>query len=378
MTDQSEQSAESLPDNPTIDATSLFNAALKADEEGKWGNDGALDADALEIVKGAKEVTPGNRAPDESGEQQETKDKAEPSAEQPQEHTGHPKGPQRDPVTGKFLPKDAKVEAKPAETPEQKPETPYSKAKKEEERQKSLLANFEKEKQQFRAEIEAEKQRLASEKAEIERFKQIPRSKDGSPHKFTATQYTEAADDFYGRAKQAFDNGDIDQGKQLLAQAESLSKSGAEVAQFEQQQAQQQSYKQHESIWNQNAAYAVQQDPSLKDPENPVTKEVMAILDPKTPSGREWAPFLRGIPNGFGVAAQIMKWKVAAVENSALSEKLKSTEAELEKARARIGIRPAPSAGMPSAKTPDNMSPDEFKRWLQHEAAEQDRMPAFG
>jgi hypothetical protein len=387
MTDQSEHSAEStLPENPTIDATELFNAALKADQEGGWGNDGAFDADALKIAEGAKEVPSGNRAPDESGPVETQKaDKAESSAEQPQEHTGHPEGAKKpgkpvidalgrehDPVTGRLLPKkqDAQ-EAKPAETP-------YSKAKKEEERQKSVLSGFQKQKDEWEAKAAQRESEIARREQEVERFKQVPRRPDGSPHEFNSQQYTKAADDFYGRAKKALSEGDVEQSNQLLAKAEQCSQAAEQVAAAEQQQAREQSQKQYVSVWRQNMDYTLQQDPELRNPENPVAKEINAMLDTNTPEGKVWAPFFEGIPNGFGVLAQVMKWKVAAVENSALSEKLKNTEAELEKARARIGIRPAPSAGMPQPTTFDNMSDAQRRQALMEHAREEDRMPAFG
>jgi hypothetical protein len=384
MTDQSEQSAESLPDNPTLDATSLFNAAMKADEEGKWGNDGALDADALEIVKGAKEVPSGNRAPDESGEA-ETKqaDKAEPSAE---EKTGHTEGPrpqkpvidslgrEHDPVTGRLLPKKQEAqETKPAETPEEKPETPYSKAKKEEERQKGVLAGFEKRKQETEAQFQQREAEIARREAQLAKQTAIPRRPDGSPHEFSSKQYEKAADDFYGRAKAALAQGDIEKSNEYLAQAEVCSQSAGQVAQFEQQAAQEQNAKQYQSVWMQNRDYAVQQNPELQDPENPVRKEVDQLFQDK-----DWKPVLLGIPNGFGVAAQIMKWKVEATERSALLKENQQLKQERDEARARIGIRPAPSAGMPQPTTFDNMSDAQRRQALMEHAREEDRMPAFG
>src|SRR5947209_11739374 len=75
----------------------------------------------------------------------------EPAVPDPQD-----KGRERDPVTGKFLKKPVEVEklkdesVKPADG---KVDSEYEKAKKEETRQKSLLANFEAEKKQAREEL---------------------------------------------------------------------------------------------------------------------------------------------------------------------------------------------------------------------------------
>lgn len=360
MIEQSDNTAELSQENPTIDATTLFNAALKADQEGIWGDNGAQqDADEAEIVRKAAPATEGDRAPSEKSGEADVKDKAEPSAEQESKLETR----ERD-EKGRFKPKATELdEGEP-------PDTKYAKAKKEEERQKSLLANFEKEKAEHRAWLEAEKQRIAQEKAQIEQFKQIPRTPDGQPYEFNSKQYAKAADDFYARAKAAMQQGDYDKAAQDLAQAEQCDQAAERVFKAEQQVAQQKAVQQHWGVWQANMDAMLQKEPALADPENPVSKEIDKLLANE--------PLLEQIPNGFGVAAHIAKLTVQAGEASALSEKVKALEAENADLRRRTGIRPATVAGgIPPAKTTDTMSDRELRSWLIQQSAEADRMPAF-
>lgn len=364
MTEQSDNTAELSQENPTIDATSLFNMALKADQEGVWGDDGAQqDVDTAEIVQKAEPAATGDRAPAEKSGEAQVKDKAEPSAEQKQQLETR----ERD-EKGRFKAREAQEP-----TQAQPDKSKYAQAKdneKEVERQKHLLADFEKEKAEHRAWLESEKQRIAKERAEIEQFKQIPRTPDGQPYEFNSKQYAKAADDFYARAKAAIKEGDYDKAAQDLAQAEQCDQAAERVWKAEQQVSQKRALDQHWATWQANMDAALQKDPELRDPDNPVAKEIDKLL------GSE--PLLEQIPNGFGVAAHIAKLTVQAGEASALSEKVKALEAENADLRRRTGIRPATvSGGIPPAKTPDTMSQSELRNWLITQSAEADRMPAF-
>lgn len=358
MTEQSDNTAQAVPqENSTIDATTLFNAALKADQEGIWGDSGAQQDSEMDSE------TTGSRAPAETSGQAQEKDKAELSAEQAQPEKVDT-GPPRD-DKGRFKAREAEEP-----TQAQPEDSKYAKAKKEEERQKSLLSNFEKEKAEHRAWLEQEKARIAQEKAQIEQFKQVPRDQSGQPYEFNSKQYAKAADDFYARGKQALQSGDPEAAAQAFAQAEQCDLAAQRVAQAEAQMGQQRAVQQHWATWQANMDALLKQDPTLTDPENPVSKEIDKLLANE--------PLLEQIPNGFGVAAHIAKLTVQAAEASALSEKNKQLEAENADLRRRTGIRPAGvSGGIPPAKTTDDMNDKELRSWLINKSREMDQMPAF-
>src|SRR4030095_12354345 len=121
----------------------------------------------------------------------------------------------RDPESGQFVKKaeepapQAEEIAGKAEVPREKPEdSTYEKAKREKERQKSLLAGFDEEKARTRAqfaaekaEIEREKQRIEEEKLKIraQRNGQRPVDENGDPI-YSSYELRELARDYRRRA----------------------------------------------------------------------------------------------------------------------------------------------------------------------------------
>lgn len=344
MTETSETTAE-VSSSPTITGPELLEAAHQADNEGYQDEPSAQQ-------ESVQTESSGDRAPEASGEAEVDKSTnlAEPSAEQRA----------RD-EKGRFLPKSEQETA--PETPQ---ESKYAKAKAEGERQKSLLANFEQEKQQHRAWLESEKQRLAQEKAQIEKFKAIPRSQDGRPYDFNAKQYADAADDFYGRGMKALQDGDPEAARDSFQKAQEAAMASQNVWQAEQQMQQEHFTKQHYAAWNQDMERTLQQDPSLfynKDNPTPMNTAISQFLEWRA-RPNDSRPLLEMIPNGFSIATELARMKVAADESSARLERATKAEAELENERKRTGIRPSPSTGMPPAKTLDNMTDNEQRSFL--------------
>ena len=348
--------AEGATDQRAIDGAELLRAAELMDQQNPYDDPDVQDTSSAQ-QKPSKEEPSEDRASDASGSK-DKQDKAEPSAEQKQEpDTGEVLRDEK----GRFKAKEQDA-PEPAQTQE---ESKYSKAKKEEERQRNLLSNFEKDKQEFRAEQERIRQELEQQRAEIAKFRQIPRQTDGTPYEFNSKQYGKAADDLYAQARKLMQDGDIEQAQQKLQQAEQCSITAENVWKAEQQYAQDQQQGQLLQSWNASRDAYIAQNPDTQWNEQaptPLNLEIASILDAK---GNE---FLHYLPHGFSIAAQVAKWKLGDAERSALSEKLHAAEVEVARLNSKLGLKPAPSSPAPSAKGPNDMSREDFGHWLQEQA----------
>ena len=379
----SDQTAESPVESPTIDRAELLNLAQQGDQEGVYGtDDSAQDADAARIVSMAKDVPAGDRAPAEServaADKQHT---AESSAEKDELDTGPPRDEK-----GRFK---AREDNEPAEQPaEQKSRYAQAKDKdKETQRQERVLQGFQQRKEQWEAQAAQREAALAQREQAIAQWNQVPRQANGQPFEFNSQQYARAAEDFYGRGKQAeaaarkaVAEGDTDAANRALeeanknfAMAERSSQAAEQVYAAEYQQSQQAAVNQHYAHWANNMEYACQQHPewdNRRNPDSPIVKEIERLLRTE--------PLLEQLPNGFGVAGFIAEKTVQAAQASAVSERNKQLEAENKELRSRLGIRPAPYSGGPLPATNwDSMSDQNQANFLRQRAAEEDRIPAF-
>src|SRR5689334_15552254 len=150
------EETENPTSDPALDA--LEDAAAKLDEQGGEGQV-EVDLPSAQQPDTRAAGSAEDKGPDTaSGETESSATNAELKQEQ------QPKGERpRDPKTGKFLAATSKEET--AAAPE-KPETPYSKEQKELERQKSVLAGFQREKEEFRRQVEEFNARVAQTQAQ--------------------------------------------------------------------------------------------------------------------------------------------------------------------------------------------------------------------
>jgi hypothetical protein len=275
----------------------------------------------------------------------------------------------RDPVTGKFLKKgEFPTQESAAKQETEQPETDYAKAKaaKEQERQRSVLANFEQEKQRARAEIEAQRQQLAQERALLQQ-----QAAQGQQPRFSSQHLWQAAKEFEANAKRLLQEGKneldqskLDQSDKQYALAEQTRQAAQESWFYEQQEAYQAQLQQHEQAWKANCAQVIQQNPDLGNPESPVAQEMVRLL--------EQEPLLGQIPDGFKKAWELLQMRQAATEASGLREenaKLKQQLDELQKRTALKGSGPTPH----SEKNLEDLPLDEQAEILRRGVMEQDR-----
>jgi hypothetical protein len=209
----------------------------------------------------------------------------------------------QDVKTGKFVKKDGTPEPE-----DVKPDTAFEKAKKEEARQKNLLANFEADKQRERQEIAQQKQQLAQERALVQQqaAQQRPEAtKDG----FTARDYWQAAQEFKAA-------GDHDSALKAFEAFQ-------EVRNFEAQAFAQGRQKLYEQNWQTQMEKAFADDPDTHPNTNSQLSQTITRLLGKYPE----AFYMK---DGFHRMVEISKEVMDAGSVSELREKLNQAEKELQ------------------------------------------------
>jgi hypothetical protein len=244
------------------------------------------------------------------GEKPPVKGEKEPDTPEEKAKAARERGPD-----GKFKKAEKQPDQKTVEG--EKPETEYAKAKKEEDRQRSLLANFEKEKQSVRAK-EAELAQRERQLAQVE----AQSRPEATLHGYTAAEYAKAANDFakagdYEHAYQAL--GAIDQIREFEAQYYAQAQAQANDAAF-----------------NSDMDACIKERAELADPNTPIAQAVMGVLGE--------FPELYYLKNGFKKAVQVAERFMRAESSADLEKKLETAEAEIAKLRSAT----QPSTGGPS------------------------------
>lgn len=267
-------------------------------------------------------------------------------------------GREHDPKTGKLLPKKSDLAADTKPEAEQKPETPYSKAQKEQEREKSVLAGFEQKRQAEWARIRAEDQRLAQERAQLQAQAQQARAP-----RFSSQDLWQAADEFDKNSEKLLSEGDLDGAKAQLGLARSARQSAQQSYYYEQQQAYHSQVEQHGQAWRANCAQIIEQNPELADTTSEVGQQMTQLL--------EQEPILGQVPDGFKKAWEIIQMRRDAAEVSGLREENEKLKQELKAERERTGLGgsgPTPHA----EKVYNESNMDEWGEQLRRQAMGQD------
>ena len=365
------------------EGTALRNAAEKA---------GAFGPREMMTEESAQEESE-PRAPDTADDAQESEEtkQADNSDAGSEEKPGEDKP--RD-EHGRFVAKDAKSQAdteKAAEGVEgdklaSETDSAYSKAKKEQERQKSVLANFEEQKRKDRAEIAAERAQLERERQQLHQQMQVrqngQRPKDAYGNEILPSgEYLKAVRDFRGKAAaayKAFKDGNADSvlgpnGEDWLAMADHAEQVAGYAQQLEVNQQQQQLAERQNAL----AVEVLKGEPELQNPESPLAKTLSRVFENEAARAQEAGrqSLFKILPDGFALAVEYAKTLQQAESASELKAKNKELEAEVKRLREATSIggsSPVKRVGPKSLGDISNM--DELSRALRDAAEREDAM----
>jgi fused signal recognition particle receptor len=210
--------------------------------------------------------------------------------------------------------------------------------------------------------VNAEKEKLAAERAELERLRAEAQQQTQQPQ----PQQSQGIRDNTGRT--AADYKDAakmlrEEGEESLA--ELADKKAAELEQAEHQAAQQQSMEQVKAAWMDSVNKTLATKPELADPNHELSKAVQALIQSN--------PGFVHLPNGFALAAEVAESKLAAGRVAALESEAKELRKQLETERKKLA--PAgggASFGQPGAKNLDQLPANRRKAELLALAAQLD------
>lgn len=234
---------------------------------------------------------------------------------------------------GKFLPNGEKV-LKPDAN--KKPDSNFEKAKKEQERQKSVLANFEMEKQQARAQLEADRRQLEQQRTQLQQErerhqKDRPLDPLVTDQRFKSNDLIESGINvFINDAQAALQAGDIDKANQLLAQIPKVAAAALQKKEMELAQPQKEWRENFGKQWTDDMNAVIEKIPVLRDQESPHAKETIRILTEH--------PIVNQIPNGFWYAQEFARLSLEAGSVPELKEKNKQLEAEVTSLRGKTQL----------------------------------------
>jgi hypothetical protein len=340
------------PPNPVVSAESLPLVTRDTSPE-------TLDAEGEQLRNLAAQSDNGFETP----ETVEAAEKPQDSTQDPARATGaettdKPDSPEtsaeRD-EKGRFLPK---AEAAGTEEP-QKQETPYDKAKKEQERQKSVLANFEAEKQRERAAIAAEKQQIAQARYQLQQQAAQGQRRIGSQGLW------EASAEFDKQALQKLGDGDLDGAREKLDWAAKSRNEAQKAWYYEQQQAYNAQVARHRQKWEAEAQQVIHQNPELFAPGSETDLRMKDLLYK--------APIFGQVEDGF-------KWALAAIQSnqkdaelSGLREENKKLKQQIKEDTERTAISGSGAQPHMESKGFDQMSEAEQEDYLRRNAGQWDR-----
>lgn len=260
---------------------------------------------------------------------------------------------------GERKPAEAKIEATPAF-----PDSDYTKAKKERERQENLLKNFQQEKETARREIDTERQRLAQERAQLEQQRQS-NAQDPNKPQYTSREFYEAHLEFKRLAKAALDAGDYDEfGKQSDLAEQSFITAG-QIQQAEAKRHHETRVQQWNAAWNANAAVVFKAEPDVINQETPLGKTVNRLMETH-------GNVFYSMPDGVAKAVELAKLQLDASSAAELREVNKTMAVELAEARSKLQPLGAGPTSPPAKTSFDAMSADQQEAALLEAAARVD------
>ena len=293
----------------------------------------------------------------------------------------------RDPETGKFVkkddavPLDAQPDAVSAETEQPVVEgdrkdsgSKYEKAKKEKERQKSLLAGFDEEKARFRAqaaaekaEIERERQRIEEEKLKIraQRNGQRPVDEYGNPI-YSSYELRDFARDYRRRALKGEEGpngenyGELSERAEIEADRVAIREAKEQEALFERRQ-------------TELAMQAMTAHPELSDANSPLAQEIQAVFTQEAELAKKYdrGSIFRMIPDGFERALEVAKLRQKAAGSDKKDERIAQLEAEVERLNKLTTLGSSSPIHSRQPKPPEQMSADELLDQMDEQARQQ-------
>jgi dTMP kinase len=300
-------------------------------------------------------------------------------------------GRERDPKTGQFV-KKAEESADKAVSDDlrQRTETEtgresvqadgsanaskYEKAKKEKERQKSLLAGFDEEKARFRAqaaaekaEIEREKQRIEEEKLKIraQRNGQRPVDENGEPI-YSSYELRDLAKDYRRRALK----GEEGPNGENYAEVSERAEVAADRAAAREAKEAQELFERRQS---QLAMEAMTAHPELSDENAPLTQEIKAVFAQEAELSKKYdrPSIFRMIPDGFAMALEVAKLRQKAFGAEAKDQKIAELEKEIDRLNKLTTLGSSSPIQARQPKPREQMTADELLDEMDNEARKQ-------
>lgn len=237
--------------------------------------------------------------------------------------------------------------------------------------------------QETREEVYAEKERLLKEREEFLKERNAPRSS-----KFTSEAYYEAYIDFTKRAEKALANctesldpDDLALANDNFLKAQEAFKESQKVYQEEVLMRQRDEAEKRNREWGQSVERQMGIDKELLDPESPLGREVLAIINsPVNPADRSSASMIevfKMLPNGFETVVQIARWKLGDERREELEKALKEKTAENERLTKLTSISSSGRAVQSGEHEFDNLNETDQEEYLMKAAREYDRQIRF-
>ncbi len=293
----------------------------------------SLDSDPSLDAEGAQLRALAEKA-DMTGETTPEQETETPEAAKPEDSTKEGQQRAADPEQKKEAVKSDSPEAS-AERDEHgrfkaKSESAYDKAKKEQDRQKSVLANFEEEKKRERAAIAQERQELRQQMQQLQQMAQQRQQPQAQGPRFSSQHLVAAVDEFEATAIKALNEGDTETAQKNIDLARKARVAAQESYFAEQQEQYQGQYQQHAQAWRNTAAEVIRQHPELADETTEQAKKMQQLLQAE--------PVFGEIPDGFAKAYGYLQMHMAAEASGLKDEKIASLEKQLKDLQERTGL----------------------------------------
>lgn len=334
-----------------------------------------------------KGEVPAEKAVEDAGKEVNATAGTEPEkeVEQPEGETKEQTEARERDEKGRFVKKDESVEGGDAAMVSGKVEpgvaeaekadaSRYEKAKKEKERQKSLLAGFDEEKARFRAqaaaekaEIERERQRIEEEKLKIraQRNGQRPLDENGEPI-YSSYELRELAKDYRRRALKGEEGPNGENYGEVSERAEVA----AERAAVREAKEQQELFDRRQS---QLAMEAMTAHPELSDENAPLTQEIKAVFAQEAELSKKYdrPSIFRLIPDGFALAVEVAKLRQKAFGAEAKDQKIAELEKEIDRLNKLTTLGSSSPIQARQPKPREQMTADELLDEMDDQARKQ-------
>ncbi|WP_404422930.1 hypothetical protein [Nibricoccus sp. IMCC34717] len=242
----------------------------------------------------------------------------------------------------------AKPQQKPDEPAQDKKETPFQKAKADQERRDRSWKALNEEKEKFRAEKVQFESRIKDLETQLASTK-----KQAGPARDAEGYTAEVWDKVAAKAEA---EGDDVMAKAAKERAEKLRSTDAAPASAAPAQSEPWRSPEFQQAWQQNVQEIVTASPELNDPQNPIFKSVNALVN-----DQKWSRFFRAHPDGVKAALEVARLIHAGEAAKKTAEEAKALKAEV--ARLNKLIQPSGSlpAGQAAPKRPEDFSDDEIR-----------------